>query len=307
MKCPKCGYIGFEHTERCRNCGYDFVLADGAPGEPDLPLRKEQMGPLGDFDLGEAGRSTAGEPPRGSRRRYDPDFDPRITPPALGRPAAADLPLFGDAADDLPIVPASAAEPPLAVRRSTPLAAKARPRPTPRVIESTLAGATLPLMPPARPPEAGEAVAAIGAGDRDTARSALGVRVLAAILDALLLLFTDAVVIYFTLKICRLDPADIVVLPLVPLLAFLVLLNGGYLVLLTAAGGQTLGKMAFGLKVVATDEGRISASRSLVRAAALLVSALPAGLGLLPALFTAGHRGLHDLLAGTRVVRTDGT
>ncbi len=27
MKCPKCGYIGFEQTDRCRNCGYDFSLA----------------------------------------------------------------------------------------------------------------------------------------------------------------------------------------------------------------------------------------------------------------------------------------
>ena len=27
MKCPKCGYLGFEHVDRCRNCGYDFALA----------------------------------------------------------------------------------------------------------------------------------------------------------------------------------------------------------------------------------------------------------------------------------------
>src|SRR5687767_13356659 len=27
MKCPKCGYLGFETTERCRNCQYDFSLA----------------------------------------------------------------------------------------------------------------------------------------------------------------------------------------------------------------------------------------------------------------------------------------
>ena len=31
MKCPKCGYLGFEPVDRCRNCGYDFSLA-AAPG-----------------------------------------------------------------------------------------------------------------------------------------------------------------------------------------------------------------------------------------------------------------------------------
>ncbi len=27
MKCPKCGYLGFERVDRCRNCGYDFSLS----------------------------------------------------------------------------------------------------------------------------------------------------------------------------------------------------------------------------------------------------------------------------------------
>src|SRR5215510_7647625 len=33
MKCPKCGYLGFERVERCRNCGYDFSLTN----DYDLP------------------------------------------------------------------------------------------------------------------------------------------------------------------------------------------------------------------------------------------------------------------------------
>ena len=37
MKCPKCGYLGFEHVERCRNCGYDFSLTSPAK-LPELPL-----------------------------------------------------------------------------------------------------------------------------------------------------------------------------------------------------------------------------------------------------------------------------
>ena len=50
MKCPKCGYLGFETTDRCRNCGYDFSLAPFS-SEPELPLRDNDKNPSTDFDL----------------------------------------------------------------------------------------------------------------------------------------------------------------------------------------------------------------------------------------------------------------
>ena len=37
MKCPKCGYLGFQQVDRCRNCGYDFSLV-AAPA-PELSMR----------------------------------------------------------------------------------------------------------------------------------------------------------------------------------------------------------------------------------------------------------------------------
>ena len=37
MKCPKCGYLGFETTDRCRNCQYDFSLTPFA-ADPELTL-----------------------------------------------------------------------------------------------------------------------------------------------------------------------------------------------------------------------------------------------------------------------------
>lgn len=40
MKCPKCGYLGFEQAERCRNCGYEFALAT-RHSEPELSLRAD--------------------------------------------------------------------------------------------------------------------------------------------------------------------------------------------------------------------------------------------------------------------------
>jgi uncharacterized RDD family membrane protein YckC len=296
MKCPKCGYIGFEQTDRCRNCGYDFVLAASPVPEPDLPLRRTEAAPLGDFDLGDAGPPAAGEA-RGARRRYDPDLDPRVTPP--GRTPGIDLPLFEDAAAaEAPLVPAAAATPPLAVRRSTPPAVRARPRATPRVVmpapETRLPLADGPFAPPMR------------VDPQDAADASLpspGSRILAGVLDWSLFLGVDAVVLYFTLKICRLDVAEALLLPLPPLVAFLVLLNGGYIALLTAAGGQTLGKMACGLKVVGPDDGAVPPGRAIARTVLLLLATLAAGLGLLPILLTSSRRGVHDQLAGTRVVR----
>jgi uncharacterized RDD family membrane protein YckC len=131
----------------------------------------------------------------------------------------------------------------------------------------------------------------------------IGERLFAAFVDWVLLLGVDAVVVYFTLKICRLEPSQFSVLPLAPLLVFLGLLNGGYLALLAAAGGQTLGKMAFGLKVVGVEDQPVTVARALARTVLLLASAVPVGLGFVPMFFTAGQRGLHDQLSGTRVVR----
>lgn len=290
MKCPKCDYIGFENTQRCRNCGYDFALAGDAQAESELPLRAGDAGPLADLVLSDPARPSATP----GRRREHPEFDPRITP--AGAPVTPDLPLFGEVPDDLPIVPPSAA--PRAVRRSTP-PARPRQRATPRAVEP------LTLLPEGDPPTfAATAKGAVGTPGEGGLEPAGPVgRLLAGVLDALLLVALDAVVVYFTLKICRLPTSDVLLLPLAPLVAFFVLLNGGYLVLLTAAGGQTLGKMALGLKVVGSDDRPFTLGRAIVRAVGLLVAVLPAGLGLLPTFFSEGQRGLQDRLAGTRVVR----
>ena len=40
MKCPKCGYLGFETGDRCKNCGYDFslIIDTSRPGDVDIDL-----------------------------------------------------------------------------------------------------------------------------------------------------------------------------------------------------------------------------------------------------------------------------
>lgn len=102
--------------------------------------------------------------------------------------------------------------------------------------------------------------------------------------------------------------ADARALPVVPFLAFLLLLNGGYFAAFVAAGGQTIGKMASGIRVVpggsnAESHERVPVGSAIVRAAAYLVSALPAGVGFVPGLMSSDHRALHDRLADTRVVK----
>src|SRR3954454_21568664 len=56
MKCPKCGYLGFERVDRCRNCQYDFSLSSTIR-EPDFAIRREPDGvvqPLEDLSLVDA-------------------------------------------------------------------------------------------------------------------------------------------------------------------------------------------------------------------------------------------------------------
>jgi uncharacterized RDD family membrane protein YckC len=113
----------------------------------------------------------------------------------------------------------------------------------------------------------------------------------------------DVAVIYFTMQICNVGIEEIAILPKGPLIAFLLVQNGGYLVTFTA-GGQTLGKMAAGVRVVPEgSDGPLDLGRAFLRTMMWGVLAIPAGLGFLPALFSRDRRGLHDRFAGTRVVR----
>ena len=121
-------------------------------------------------------------------------------------------------------------------------------------------------------------------------------------IDLLILALIDVAVVYFTMQICGLGFDELDILPKWPLCAFLFVQNVGYLVAFTA-GGQTLGKMAVGIKVVPDHSlSSVDLGRAIVRQAMWLLLAAPAGLGFLT-IFSRGHRGLHDRFAGTRVVR----
>lgn len=234
---------------------------------------------------------------------------------------AADLPLFDD---DRPLVSVPASpRAPLSVRRTTQDPARLRSRNAPPAPPKPPPPADLDLQFDAEPgdvePEQedaprGEATAAPPA-DRTAAAvdprepASGGRRFLAAILDVALIGAIDLAVIYFTMRIAGLDSSEIFFLPIVPLGAFLLLINGGYAVMFTAATGQTIGKMAAGIRVVGTAPAdvihdRVTFGRAVLRTAGYFASVLPAGLGFLPAFVgPRDHRALHDRLAETRVVR----
>jgi uncharacterized RDD family membrane protein YckC len=192
---------------------------------------------------------------------------------------------------------------PLAVRRATPDPARLRPKPVrhqapaPQPLELPLPDASEAPLLVRRPESAAAAPAEPASGAPPVLRA------LAAAVDLLILGAIDLVVVYFTLRMCGLTAADIARLPPVPLAAFFLLLNGGYLAAFTAAGGQTIGKMAVGLRVVGHAETPVSGGLAVVRALGCVASVASLGLGFLPALLADGGRAFEDRLADTRVVR----
>ena len=304
MRCPKCQYISFDSGDRCRNCGYEFSLTVD-PAVADLPIQTgdEALGPLADFALEVNARPVPGSRPAA------PGAGP--VPPAPIT-SSFDLPLFKERRPD--DTPAVAPRAPLAVRRSNPPPRGVnRPSADEPVLDLGAAAPfersalPLPIAPVASSAAEAPSVqspAPDGASTHPLA-AAIGPRLLAGLLDVLILGSIGLVVLYLTLKVCGLEFARAAAIPPLPFASFLLLVAGGYFTLFTAAGGQTIGKMAAGIRVVAMEgaAARVPLGHSVLRATAYLVSALPAGLGFLPALLGAERRAIHDRLADTRVVK----
>src|SRR5215472_967064 len=159
MKCSKCGYLGFESGDRCRNCGYEFSLAQ--PYDlSDLTIQRDTAPPEAsqDFALDSSvWRSSVGSMALDAR--------------TARRPTTA-LPLFAPPDDDTPLITkASPPRAPLAVRRSTPEAVRLRAVTAPKTADletgsrparpTAAAGTPLPSAPApntsANPQDAGVA------------------------------------------------------------------------------------------------------------------------------------------------------
>lgn len=275
MKCPKCGYLGFEPVERCRHCGYDFSL----------------------LDVTAPSASRVVEPPRGQAYRQ---------PARAG--ADAMLNVNDSAPTDLPLAGEPMAAPPTA--RTAALFTDPQPPParTPLAVRRTTdrprARATPPVVRRPRQeyltPEATE----VGAADADEASvvAPAVARLTSALIDIVLLAGIDVAVVYLTAQMAGVPVAEAATLPIAPLVTFVLGLNVAYLAVFTANGGQTLGKMALGLKVEGTD-GALTFGGAVLRVAATIAGGVVFGAGFVPALWRADRRAMHDQVAHTRVVR----
>ena len=310
MKCPKCGYLGFETGDTCKNCGYDFSLIAPAPiltPDPDLAIRSDdpQTG-APELWLDRLDRSMDEV-----SRPYAKQEHLIGVPESKPTPQPDPLPLFNpDDPDDIPLIALPAApRPPLAVRRNAePPRLRAVPRSTSAPAASldfqTEAEAEVQAEPeePAPPPRAQRAPArSTVQSPSDPVSEVGGRRLIAALIDHAILSGVDATVIYFTLRMAGLAQSEWRLLPVVPMGVFLGLLKVAYFSAFTAIGGQTIGKMATGITVIA-ESGRIDSAVAIRRTLAAALSLLPLGIGFLPALIGSDRRALHDRLTGTRVV-----
>lgn len=79
-------------------------------------------------------------------------------------------------------------------------------------------------------------------------------------------------------------------------------LSAAYFTLLTGRDGRTLGKRAAGLQVVRTDGSAMTYGRALGRWLGYNLCVGTVGAGFIAAAFTNNQVGLHDFVAGTRVI-----
>ncbi len=124
-------------------------------------------------------------------------------------------------------------------------------------------------------------------------------RVAAAMVDALVVWVVSFAVILAFGFVIR-DALIVQLISIVPVYLYYALMH-------SSSRQATLGKMAFGIKVTDAEGARIGFLRATGRYFAAWVSYLILAIGLLMAAFTQRKQALHDMLAGTLVVRADAT
>lgn len=326
MKCPKCGYLGFDTGPRCRNCSYDFALMeagdDGAlsldidrgflMAEP-APEASADAAWFQAIDQGIATTATSAKDAawRVARSGLDATgvLDPRRQEDQVPSPSALDghvvparLPVFTPphvlaVDEDMPLVQVQRPRAPVAVRK-TPMSPKLRAVAQLKTTEPRLDFLDEPLSAEGPGSGALQEPTEVPPADNSPAGRRLG----ALAVDALLFGGIDLAVLYLTLRIVGLQVDELRVLPAWPLVVFLGLMKVAYVAVFTAMGGQTIGKMAMQIRVVSADNRTLSGAAALRRTLASLVSVVTAGLGYLPGLVGRDRRAIHDRLAGSRVV-----
>ena len=88
------------------------------------------------------------------------------------------------------------------------------------------------------------------------------------------------------------------------LIVFTIVFSAAYTTTLHAFGGQTIGKMIVGVRVVGLDGEPPTPGPAFMRYLAYFVSLATLGIGYAMAGLRRDKRALHDLMAGTRVERS---
>ena len=289
MICPHCGAEIVENSV-CASCGHGpvrtAVEARSLPNEPTVTVLSS---PLADFDLVHAdvnvelaiGTSSESLVSDGAVRSGLPLFPvgwPASNTPSISR--------------NSPSSPNSTARP-LGVRRQTSQVRRPRSRRKTKVTQPMALSFD----------EAVDVQSNRGqsAGNASTSAS-LARRFGAAAVDLCIIGVIDGGILSLTARLADLPIESVAELPFLPLIGFLMLINAGYVVTMTGFGGQTIGKMVFGIRVVSNDGTPASLWSVFVRSAAYIISVLPFGLGFINVIFRTG-RALHDVAAETNVVR----
>jgi uncharacterized RDD family membrane protein YckC len=161
------------------------------------------------------------------------------------------------------------------------------------------AGATAPAAPPAAPAPAPPPIADASVSGPPVAPplapAGFWIRVGAVLIDAACVMAAEMV---FGLLVWGLVEER---LATAASRAFRFLAGPCYFIFLHWARGQTLGKMAFHIRVVDLGGGPLSLGQAALRHVGSWLSALLLGIGYLFAALRADKRALHDLIARTRV------
>jgi uncharacterized RDD family membrane protein YckC len=311
MRCPKCHYLSFEPEPRCRNCGYDtsfepgeLVVKPAAPAEQtledlDLRIHEHETPAMADTFAAAAPVLTTELP------LFVQGLKVESSEPDVSEiPEIIDEPLV-----KLPAAPRV----PLSVRRPTPApgrvrekyqsAARAESARQVGLLERDLLESAETPWPLIGPDPTPLAPAPEPTPEAPFERVGAGKRLEAASVDVLFIGSINAAIVWLTLQTCGLTLSQIGLLPILPIAALLFLLDTLYLLMFTATNGQTVGKMAAGIRVVGDDAtDRVTFKQAILRAVLTFPSVLVLGAGFVPALMGRGL-ALHDRFTHTRVVR----
>jgi len=119
-------------------------------------------------------------------------------------------------------------------------------------------------------------------------KAGFGTRLVAYLIDFIILTFIQLVVV-------KLAP-DLAV-------AANIIITAAYFIVLIGRDGQTFGKKVMGIKVIVADGNIPGYTKAFIRYIGYFISSLLLGLGYLLILFHKDRQALHDVIAGTYVIK----